>query len=160
MVKVGNILEAIRSLNVKAVQDARAYKQTNYSHSKRIAILIAATIVLTALCGFAVYELGLFDLWLQKVSVDPIKTVQSAIEGQAGKEYTIAVRIDDPIRPHKNLFRRWLYRTIFLFDPGCKNWGMTVLLSSVAPFGRPHQYLPKQRYLCSFQVRGRASPDC
>ena len=54
--------------------------------------LIAAIIALLALCGFAAYELGLFDPWLQKPAVDPIKTVQSAIEGQAGKEYTIAVR--------------------------------------------------------------------
>ena len=57
--------------------------------------LIAAIIALLALCGFAAYELGLFDPWLQKLSVDPIKTVQSAIEGQAGKEYTIAVRVDE-----------------------------------------------------------------
>lgn len=57
--------------------------------------LIAAIIALLALCGFAAYEFGLFDPWLQKLSADPIKTVQSAIEGQAGKEYTIAVRVDD-----------------------------------------------------------------
>ena len=48
-----------------------------------------------ALCGFAAYESGLFDPWLQKNSVDPIITVQSAIEGQADKEYTITVRVDE-----------------------------------------------------------------
>jgi RNA polymerase sigma-70 factor (ECF subfamily) len=37
----------------------------------------------------------LFDPWRQKPSANPVKTVQSAIEGQAGKEYTIAVRIDE-----------------------------------------------------------------
>lgn len=58
------------------------------------AALIAAIMAL-ALCGFAAYEFGLFDLWLQKPSVDPVKTVQSAIEGQAGKEYTIAVRVGE-----------------------------------------------------------------
>lgn len=68
-----------------------------FSSPKRIAILIAAVTGLLALCGFAAYELGLFDSWLQKPSVDPIETVQSAIEGQAGKEYTIAVRVDEII---------------------------------------------------------------
>ena len=59
------------------------------------AALIAAIIALLALCGFAAYEFGLFDPWLQKPSSDPIETVRSAIEGQAGKEYTIAVRVDE-----------------------------------------------------------------
>lgn len=59
------------------------------------AALIAAIIALLALCGFAAYELGLFDPWLQKPSADPVKTVQSAIEGQAGKDYTITVRVDE-----------------------------------------------------------------
>ena len=38
---------------------------------------------------------GLFDPWFQKPSNDPIRTVQSAIEGQAEKEYTVFVRIDE-----------------------------------------------------------------
>lgn len=59
------------------------------------AALIAAIIALLALCGFAAYEFGLFDPWLQKPSSDPVETVRSAIEGQAGKEYTIAVRVDE-----------------------------------------------------------------
>ena len=64
--------------------------------------LIAAIIALLALCGFAAYELGLFDPWLQKPSADPLKTVQSAIEGQAGKDYTITVRVDEiRIKNHK-----------------------------------------------------------
>ena len=62
---------------------------------RSLAALIAAIIALLALCGFAAYELGLFDPWLQKPSADPVETVQSAIEGQAGKEYTIAVRVDE-----------------------------------------------------------------
>ena len=60
---------------------------------KRAAVLAAALAALLALCGFAAYELGLFDPWLQKASADPVETVQSAVEGQLKKEYTLEVRI-------------------------------------------------------------------
>ena len=60
---------------------------------KRAFVLAAALIALLALCGFAAYEWGLFDPWLQKASADPVETVQSAIEGQLKKEYTLEVRI-------------------------------------------------------------------
>ena len=60
---------------------------------KRAAVLAAALAALLALCGFAAYELGLFDPWLQKASADPVETVQSAIEGQLKKEYTLEVLI-------------------------------------------------------------------
>ena len=60
---------------------------------KRAAVLAAALAALLALCGFAAYELGLFDPWLQKASADPVETVQSAIEGQLKKEYTLEVWI-------------------------------------------------------------------
>lgn len=60
---------------------------------KRAVVLVAALAALLALCGFAAYELGLFDPWLQKASADPVETVQSAIEGQLKKEYTLEVRI-------------------------------------------------------------------
>lgn len=62
--------------------------------SKRIAALVAAIIAVLGLCGFAAYEIGLFDPWLQKPSAEPIETVRSAIEGQADKEYTIAMRVE------------------------------------------------------------------
>ncbi len=88
--------DAISELNTKYVDEALSYNKTRLSGSpKRIAVLIAAVVALMALCGFAAYEFGVFDPWLQKASTDPIKTVQSAIEGQAGKEYTIAVRVDE-----------------------------------------------------------------
>lgn len=60
---------------------------------KRAFVLAAALIALLALCGFAAYEWGLFDPWLQRASADPVETVQSAIEGQLKKEYTLEVRI-------------------------------------------------------------------
>lgn len=62
---------------------------------KHTFILVAAIIASLALCGFAAYEYGLFDPWLQKQSVSPVETVQSAIEGQIRKEYTLTVEIDE-----------------------------------------------------------------
>ena len=57
--------------------------------------LVAVIAALLTLCGFAAYELGWFDTWLQKPSVNPTDTVRSAIENQIGKEYTITVRVDE-----------------------------------------------------------------
>lgn len=58
------------------------------------AVVIAAIL---AFCGFAAYELGLFDPWVQKPSSDPTATVQSAIEHQINKEYTLFVLVDEVI---------------------------------------------------------------
>ena len=79
-----------------AVYDSKSrYSRTPEVTKRRFLAALIAAIIALALCGFAAYELGLFDPWLQKPSVDPTKTVQSAIEGQADKEYTIAVRVDE-----------------------------------------------------------------
>lgn len=91
--------EAMSEINDKYVEEAISYDKSSTSkksHSpKRIMILAAAIIALLSLSGFAAYELGLFDPWLQKPSDSPVQTVQSAIEGQADKEYTISVRVDE-----------------------------------------------------------------
>ena len=47
------------------------------------------------LSGFAAYQAGVFDPWLQEPSTSPVETVRSAIENQVEKEYTVAVRIDE-----------------------------------------------------------------
>jgi len=88
---------AMDELDTRYVDEALSYDKSRISkiRSKRLGILIAAVIALLALCGFAEYEFGLFDTWLRKPSTDPVQTVQSAIEGQAGKEYTISVRVDE-----------------------------------------------------------------
>lgn len=89
--------EAMSEIDNKYVGEALSYNRTRLlkkSH-KRIAVLVAAVIAVLSLCGFTAYELGLFDPWLQKPSVEPIETVQSAIEGQADKEYTIALRVEN-----------------------------------------------------------------
>lgn len=62
---------------------------------KRTLTLVAVIAALLALCGFSAYQFGWFDPWLQKPSADPVQTVQSAIEGQAAKEYTLRVRIEE-----------------------------------------------------------------
>ncbi len=89
--------EAMSEIDKRYVSEALFYNSTRLlkkSH-KRIAVLVAAVIAVLSLCGFASYELGLFDPWLQKPSAEPIETVRSAIEGQADKEYTIALRIEE-----------------------------------------------------------------
>lgn len=89
--------DAMSELDTKYVDEALSYDKSHMSkvRPRKWGILIAAVIAVLALCGFAAYELGLFDPWLQKPSTDPVQTVQSAIEGQAGKEYTISVRVDE-----------------------------------------------------------------
>ncbi len=91
--------DAMNELDGKYVTEAlicsRSYARRRLGSFKRIAILAAAVMAFMILCGFAAYELGLFDPWLQEPSADPIQTVQSAIEGQAGKGYTIAVRLTE-----------------------------------------------------------------
>ena len=89
--------DAMSELDTKYVDEALSYDKSRISkvRPQKLGILIAAVIAVLALCGFAAYELGLFDPWFQKPSTDPVQTVQSAIEGQAGKEYTISVRVDE-----------------------------------------------------------------
>lgn len=91
--------EAMSELDNKYIEEALSYNRNFLKkrslHLAKIPSWIAAAAGLLALCGFAAYELGLFDPWLQKPSADPINTVQSAIEGQIGKEYTLAVQVDE-----------------------------------------------------------------
>lgn len=91
-------------MNAKYILDAKEHaimNKTAEEHTqkkirslRRTLALVAVIAAVLALCGFAAYELGWFDPWLQKPSVDPTATVQSAIENQIGKEYTISVRVD------------------------------------------------------------------
>ena len=88
--------EAMSKIDNKYVGEALFYNGTRLAKksSKRIAALVAAIIAVLGLCGFAAYEIGLLDPWLQKPSAEPIETVRSAIEGQADKEYTNAMRVE------------------------------------------------------------------
>lgn len=88
--------EAMSELDDRYVAEALSYKRpyTSKASPKKLVLLIAAIVAVLALCGFTAHELGLFDRWFQKPSADPTQTVQSAIEGQADKVYTICVRIE------------------------------------------------------------------
>ena len=89
--------DAMSELGMKYISEAVSYDKSHISKMRLMkpGILIAAVLAVLALCGFAAYEMGLFDPWFRIPSADPILTVQSAIEGQAGKEYTITVRVDE-----------------------------------------------------------------
>lgn len=91
--------DAMGALDDQYVEEAIAYDKSRLSKKnrrpKRIIVLVAAVIASLALCGFAAYELGLFDPWLQEPSPNPTETVQSAIENQVHKEYTLSVRVDE-----------------------------------------------------------------
>ena len=81
------ILDAFEKIDDKYIIEAkeRGFMNSGTGKSSRSLkctfILVAAIFASLALCGFAAYEYGLFDPWLQKPSAYPIETVQSAIEG-------------------------------------------------------------------------------
>ncbi|MFY0427601.1 hypothetical protein [Vescimonas sanitatis] len=91
------LTDAMSALEDKYITEALFYERPHTSKvgTKKLAVLAAAIIAALALCGFTAHELGLFDRWLQRPSPDPAQTVQSAIEGQADKAYTICVRVDE-----------------------------------------------------------------
>lgn len=91
------LTNAMSALEDKYITEALFYERphTSKAGTKKLAVLAAAIIAALALCGFTAHELGLFDRWLQVPSPDPTQTVQSAIEGQADKAYTICVRVDE-----------------------------------------------------------------
>ena len=70
-----DILE--RSETAVYEQKNREPRAIKFGRRRSPAALIAAIIALLALCGFAAYELGLFDPWLQKPSADPVKNLFS-----------------------------------------------------------------------------------
>lgn len=76
------------------IDSAKSTKQRVKSW-KRTLVLTAAIIAILTLCGFAAYELGLFDPWLQKPSADPTETVRTAIVNQIDKDYTLNVKIEE-----------------------------------------------------------------
>ena len=95
----GHILDALGTIDDKYMMDAKERSFMNITKKarsmKRTLALIAVIAALLTLCGFAAYQLGWFDPWLQTPSAHPVQAVRSAIEGQAGKEYTLSVRVDE-----------------------------------------------------------------
>lgn len=93
------IIDALGMIDDKFILQAKGEKMNTNTMKRKIGVkktilLIAAVVAVLSLCGFAAYELGLFDLWLQTPSADPTETVRSAIEGQLDKEYTLNARVE------------------------------------------------------------------
>ncbi|NLT39106.1 MAG: hypothetical protein GXX89_01440 [Clostridiales bacterium] len=55
-----------------------------------IAAVVAAALLL---CAFTYYVATGGDLWIQRPAKDPVETVRSALENQAGKDYTISIEV-------------------------------------------------------------------
>lgn len=101
----GHILDALGAIGDEHITRAKELDTVGHAphgdprkkarRLRRTIALIAAALALSAFCGAAAYELGIFDTWLQKPSPSPVETVRSAIAGQMDKGYTISVRIDE-----------------------------------------------------------------
>jgi len=100
-----HILDALEMIEDRYIIQAKEHHTIDITSAKstqrrirnwrRTLALAAVIIAALALCGFAAYELGLFDPWFQKPSTDPTETVRSAIENQIDKEYTLKVQIEE-----------------------------------------------------------------
>ncbi len=95
-IKTVKLYSCLTDVDAAFVQEAETQenKRKFSSPLKRIA-LIAAIIAALLLCGFTLYQTGLFDPWFQKPSASPVETVQSALENEIKKEYTICVQVYD-----------------------------------------------------------------
>ncbi|MPM11666.1 hypothetical protein SDC9_58016 [bioreactor metagenome] len=100
-----HILDALEMIDDKYIIQAKEHRAVGIDSAKstkqraknwkRTLVLTAAIIAILTLCGFAAYELGLFDPWLQKPSADPTETVRTAIANQIDKDYTLNVKIEE-----------------------------------------------------------------
>ena len=98
------ILSTLEMVDDRYIEDAERYRLSDGSTVKnqhrrlklrKRALLLAAVIAaILVLCGFGIFEQGLWDRWLQQPDGDPTQTVRSAIENQMDKEYTLSVRFE------------------------------------------------------------------
>ena len=74
-----HILDALGTIDDKYIMEAKErsfMSKTKKARSmKRTLALVAVIAALLTLCGFAAYQLGWFDPWLQKPSADPVQTI-------------------------------------------------------------------------------------
>lgn len=61
---------------------------------RKTALLAAAVAAALLLCAAGIYVVTGGDLWLQIPSRDPEKVVREALENQAGKDYTVSIRVE------------------------------------------------------------------
>lgn len=90
------LYDCLTNVDIRFVQEAEGQETIRrVPFQIRRLSWMAAVLVVLLLCGFAGYRTGIFDPWFQKPSVSPIDTVQTAIENQIKKGYTINVRIEE-----------------------------------------------------------------
>lgn len=88
--------EAMGEIDDMYIEKAISYKanKTSISHTKRRLLPLAAAIMAVLLIGTAVAAVFIYgDLWIQKPSNDPVGSVRSALENQAGKDYAIKIDV-------------------------------------------------------------------
>lgn len=88
--------EAMGEIDGKYIEGAVTYqaKRSSVFRAKRGLFPLAAAIAVVLLMGTAVAAAIMYaDLWLQKPSSDPVESVRSALENQAGKDYTIKIDV-------------------------------------------------------------------
>lgn len=98
------ILSALETVDDRYIEDAKGCGPSedvagNKTHRrlklrKRVLLLAAVLTAILALCGFGIFERGLWSCWLQQPDNDPTQTVRSAIENQIDKEYTLHIRFE------------------------------------------------------------------
>lgn len=88
--------EALGGIDDKYIEKALSYqpKRSSAPRGKRGMLLLAAALITVLLMGSAVAVAVLHgDLWLQRPSNDPAESVRSALENQAGKDYTLKIEV-------------------------------------------------------------------
>lgn len=88
--------EAMGEIDDRYIEKAIAYqaKKSSASYPKRWLLPLVAAIMTVLLIGTAVAAVVIYgDLWRQKPSADPVESVRSALENQAGKDYTIKIEV-------------------------------------------------------------------
>lgn len=89
--------EAMGEIDDRYIEKAIAYqaKKSSVSHPKRWLLPLVAAIMTVLLIGTAVAAVVIYgDLWLQKPSNNPAESVRSALENQAGKDYTVKIEVN------------------------------------------------------------------
>ncbi len=89
--------EALGEIDGKYIESAISYQaeRSYFSPTRRWLLPLAAAIMTLLLVGTAAAAaIMLRDLWIQKPSVDPVEVVRSALENQAGKEYTLNIEVN------------------------------------------------------------------
>ncbi len=88
---------ALGEIDGRYIEAAMAYEEKSVSPSRRrgrIPFPLVAAILALLLIGSAVAAAVLYgDRWIQRPSGDPVGVVRSALENQAGKDYTIRIEV-------------------------------------------------------------------